>query len=629
MDKKNHHFPNTPKYFYPELEEFIYKLRKYVFKYTTAAAKSIYSSHTTVGRYEKPNSGIRAPLGYIAYLSIEFVEKHNDNSELIQERLLKEIKQVVRHHYPETEPFKSWESLANLANNYMEERRLAHGSKQGSNTQDTTLNSSTSIERIGKWLGEFFKWEEADEHMHSSWAGKLIWSLNILFSHMTLDRWKNLIIIILLLILASYSLTPILQWPLDNLEIRKNIVIKYAFGSLFLPFLVGILSKPDPNKFKIKTRKHRFIVLVLKLAGAFTGFHAFFLLVLIFVSTSYYLWEITYSGWFIGVLVMFPLLFSHIGARRIPADRYKMFGEKPQLHQADLLFLGVFFFFGAFFSFFFHLFYSQITKPVTGFYVLFAILIIIFIENYKKNKKLSISTATGFFAGILGVLFIALVIYSQSIRGWYIRVDKTDDINALIIDNHIYGVYVAGTKPKWVKIPNNAKENTEFYFVNLNGSGPGRWEFSLRHDGTIIGGDKEHTDNEFSLGAVQLWKLHSNGTPDVEDIPVLGTRQREAKWVIDISANDVGFVLVNGVPVAGAYPSQNGDFSFFDISKYISDYENVRIDILIWNTEGPYSWDIALFNDGKEIWRSQESGFNEAGEIHAETVFLSNGTFER
>ena len=55
---------------------------------------------------------------------------------------------------------------------------------------------------------------------------------------------------------------------------------------------------------------------------------------------------------------------------------------------------------------------------------------------------------------------------------------------------------------------------------------------------------------------------------------------------------------------------------------------NPDLDILIWNTEGSYFWDVGLFNDEKEIWRSQDSGYNQAGEIHTETIFINNGILE-
>jgi hypothetical protein len=240
-------------------------------------------------------------------------------------------------------------------------------------------------ETTQNWLEKIFKWQEADEHARSSWAGMLIWSLNIVTDRFTTESFIKLMTAILLWMTTAWFVSPLLQWPLDSIEARKLVTIKYAIASLVIPFSVGLLSKPDPHEFKIETRKHRIIIFFLKMTGAFVGFNGFAAMLIIPVSIGHYLGFRTVPLWVTWFLVLIPLLFSQIGARRIPADRYIMFGSPPRLHKADLLFLCVFLFFGVFVAIFFYLMYDYISSPITGVQILIVILILSI--RKKRNKK--------------------------------------------------------------------------------------------------------------------------------------------------------------------------------------------------------------------------------------------------
>ncbi|MCP4139160.1 MAG: hypothetical protein GY755_02525 [Chloroflexi bacterium] len=271
----------------------------------------------------------------------------------------------------------------------LSEIQLASAASKNEETYAVHLSHAYNLvgrETTRNWLDKIFKWQEADEHARSSWAGMFIWSLNIVTNRFTPESFLKLMTAILLWMSTAWFVSPLLQWPLDSLETRKLITTKYAIASLVIPLCVGLLSKPDPHEFKIETRKHRFIIFFLRMTGAFVGFNGFAAMLIIPVSIGHYLGFPTLPLWITWFLVLIPLLFSQIGARRIPADRYIMFGSSPRLHKADLLFFSVFLFFGIFFAIFFYLMYDYISNPIVGIQCLIAILILSIWKKIKIKK---------------------------------------------------------------------------------------------------------------------------------------------------------------------------------------------------------------------------------------------------
>jgi hypothetical protein len=81
-------------------------------------------------------------------------------------------------------------------------------------------------------------------------------------------------------------------------------------------------------------------------------------------------------------------LFSHIAARRIPADRYKMYGHKPTLHDAD-----------AFIAFgllagslaillFIYLFYEILLWRGMAILAIIALLLVSLLERKNRNAEI-------------------------------------------------------------------------------------------------------------------------------------------------------------------------------------------------------------------------------------------------
>jgi len=371
-------FPNIPKYEPGYLADFVGDLRAWIFKYKTEAAQHTHIHHTTIGRYEKPDSGIRPPIGYLAYLVVKLVEKRDGEPQLIQitqDGLLQEVNRVIQHeYYQEEKPFENWEELVKIANLYLEERRLIGLQKaenlmlRSSSTQ--LISHAFTPGSVKNWFNELFKWQEADEHSRSSWAGMFIWSLRAISDRFTSSDFLNLTVTLLIWIATAWLVTPLLQWPLENASLREDAAIRFSIASLVIPIAIGLFTQPDTNEFLTITIKQRINVSFLKLTGAFVGFNTFVVLLLVPVLIGYYLGLPTFPACVCWLFALIPLLFGHIGGRRIPADRYLMFGRDPRLHVADRFFLGVFLFFGIFVAGFLNLQYDLISDPIMGLTIL-------------------------------------------------------------------------------------------------------------------------------------------------------------------------------------------------------------------------------------------------------------------
>jgi hypothetical protein len=179
-------------------------------------------------------------------------------------------------------------------------------------------------------------WSDAPDHLRSSWAGRVIWLLNRLGSFINPGRVIMACVMLLLWLAAGYLLLPLWQWSAVDLTERLLVLGQVAAAFVLLPPVMAWATRPDYDDLIIReTWLQRGRLYFLKWAGAVAGLVTF-VWIGTMVSLSW-LWVgqsllPASLGW---LLLAIAILFSHIAARRIPADRYKMFGHKPTLHEAD------------------------------------------------------------------------------------------------------------------------------------------------------------------------------------------------------------------------------------------------------------------------------------------------------
>lgn len=278
-----------------------------------------------------------------------------------------------------------------------------------------------SLAALQGWLVQQLRWSEATEHARSSWAGMAIWSLSALMDRLTPLGLLHLLVNLLVWVMTAWLMTPLLKWPLVDAAARFAAALSYAIGSLLIPLFVALLTQADEQaKLRLETRRDSFNLLFLKLSGAYVGFQALLGLLWLPVLALYYL-EITVPVRWWQVLVVIPLLFSHITARRIPADRYKMYGVRPQLHPADKLFLPTFILFGPFLAGFIYLWYDFFANRIVGVVFLLVFIAIVLWEQKKRTPSFlsdwRVMLLLGFLLPLV-VLSLPLFFMTEPPSGW-------------------------------------------------------------------------------------------------------------------------------------------------------------------------------------------------------------------
>lgn len=239
-----------------------------------------------------------------------------------------------------------------------------------------------------KRLGEaVFRWSEAPPHAQTSWAGMLLYSLSVLTERISARATLTLLVAITLWITTAWLMTPMLQWPLEDGTNRLIACVKYAAATLLVPCLVAAVTQPDLyDRYDADTPTRPTVVWVLKLTGALVGFYTFSGILIGLAMIWYYLTNSTLAAEVRGVLVLVPLLLSYVAARRIPADRYAMFGSPVQTHSADPLFLTVFLVAGPVTAaFFYHFFWLFTDRMLGGIGILLALFVVVWWEYRTHN----------------------------------------------------------------------------------------------------------------------------------------------------------------------------------------------------------------------------------------------------
>ena len=221
--------------------------------------------------------------------------------------------------------------------------------------------AAVSIER---WLNRTFAPSAIPAHLANSWAGRFIYINRTLTADLHLDQIWTLLIWLTLWVATNWLVTPILQWPLDDTVVRGRAALLYTLATLLMPFFVALVSPVDrQDEMELTRREARLRFWYLKLIGACTGYSLIAGAVIIALFVHYLGASLPRPiQW---ALTLVPLLFSHIGARRIPGDRLKMYGEV-RLHEVDRLVVLVWLLLGPGTAAAIYLGYEAIANPGMG-----------------------------------------------------------------------------------------------------------------------------------------------------------------------------------------------------------------------------------------------------------------------
>lgn len=213
-----------------------------------------------------------------------------------------------------------------------------------------------------------FRWSEADEHARSSWAGMLLWSMAALTARMTLDGFLRVLAFLFLWAVTALMIAPILSWPLNEPSLRLRAALLFALAPLVVPLAIAMLTSPDaPANNPTEALDGSRELFLLKLTGSVVGFGIITLTLFFLALGAYYVGfvgEAASWGW--RLAAGGALLLAHVGARRIPADRYRLHNSKVWLHKTDITFLVTFLLSGAVVGALVYRYYDIMASPATG-----------------------------------------------------------------------------------------------------------------------------------------------------------------------------------------------------------------------------------------------------------------------
>ena len=253
-------------------------------------------------------------------------------------------------------------------------------------TAHVSPHGNLFINALISWGDDFFHLSKASNHHRSSWAGMVLYVLSVLTAKVTASGILAVLLALALWLVTVWLMIPVLQWPLADVENRWMIFLKFGVATIVIPLLVSLVTRPDQSaEFR---PPQPWLVWFLKLTGALVGFYTFAMIVIGLALTWYYLSGPPFSTELAAVLTAVPLFFSYVVARRIPADRHKMFNGQLRSHQADPLFFGVFIFAGpltALFMYFSYGFWAN--RTVAPYVMLIALIGVALWEYLKRNPK--------------------------------------------------------------------------------------------------------------------------------------------------------------------------------------------------------------------------------------------------
>ncbi len=290
------------------------------------------------------------------------------------------------------------------------------------------------IARVDKLIG----WSSADDHARTSWEGRVVHSFATLTSRFSWQNSVKLAILFVAIWLAITQVVPALRLAeLGDAETRLAVAIRYTISLLAIPFLLAIVI-PTPRNvpFEVVDSADKRNLFLMRLTGSYVGFTVMLVLLFLVGIVDMVIRPIVFPYWFYVLLLVVPFFFAYVMARRTPANRYKLLGAKPLLHEIDtlmlfaipLLVMGTAFLLYAYYDYF------NNGWMIVGLIIL--LLVMMYWEQEGKRKNVSkqlllltgMSLALVFFVGV-----VAYVLVGRETGQWTISSAEAGQLLSLML----------------------------------------------------------------------------------------------------------------------------------------------------------------------------------------------------
>lgn len=270
----------------------------------------------------------------------------------------------------------------------------------------SSLSPRAFLDQIKKIL----KWDEADEYSRKSWRGMVIHTISVIGGYFKPDQLLNAVFW-LMVWAVTILLVKDFVGDLGRASTPPTLMSLFRFllATLIVPFAIAYLTDADDyEKFDLNNPTQNRLYYRLRLIGATVAYNMIILTILFVGIAIFWIFHRPTPLFVIIPLSAIAVIFGHVGAARIPTDRYRYKNEL-YLHEADNFFLYTFFIVNMLFIATVYFFYdSFINIPFGGIVLLIAISSVFAIEAYRRDQN---QNRTIFFFGVLIPLMIAAILF--------------------------------------------------------------------------------------------------------------------------------------------------------------------------------------------------------------------------
>ena len=214
---------------------------------------------------------------------------------------------------------------------------------------------------------------------------------------------------------------------------------------------------------------------------------------------------------------------------------------------------------------------------------------------------------------------------------WAVRSYNTDDLGVIFVNDKLVGAsthYKEGHDDTgWIAINDLLVpgQDTVVAFASSNDGGADRrWGFSVRRNDVALWGSEESLGGgPKTLSYAQQVAIRPDGSVKAVPPDTSAWTPPPGKWYVRVQdVDDVGAILVNGVPVAAVHAKRDSDWVEITGQLY-SDRDNT-VTVASWNFDADYAWKFSIKRDDTIVWSKESAGSGAVDLVFDEQVTISS-----
>ena len=221
------------------------------------------------------------------------------------------------------------------------------------------------------------------------------------------------------------------------------------------------------------------------------------------------------------------------------------------------------------------------------------------------------------------------LVAGKPVGDWAVRSYNTDDIGAVFVNGQLVAASLWGDHADsgWIKINDylTADQENEIVVASWNSVYDRSWGFGVRHNDTQVWGSEEPARRE-QVGMSYVQRLRITSAGAVEPVPAdtAAPKPPPGKWYVRVQgAQDLGVVLVNGIPTVLNASTVAPESGWVEITGQLTSSRDNTVTMVAWNFDGPYSYKFEIKHDETIVWGAEKSGGGQIGVALAQPVQIS------